>query len=229
MKSVRLSVLALVALLFLGAAGIASADQVSGTINLQATGWNANGTLTTSGTTSGTWTLTMDFVNKSGSTTDINSFSVQLFSSAGAETFSLTSETINGSSSLGNWEFFANEKLNNGNTPDCKSGTVKGWVCGDTGQGTLHPFSVASGTTTEFILSGTFSAPGGLISILDLMASGCTVAGTCKLDGGSNDGNKWAVSGTMGVAAAPEPSSFLCLVTGVSFLALAFRRRLSSL
>jgi hypothetical protein len=228
MISVRLSVLALAALLTLSAAQVSSADQVSGTINLQAAGWDANGKLTTTGTTSGTWTLTMDFVNNSGSTTDINSFSVQLFSSAGAETFSLSSETINGSSSLGNWEFFSNDKLNNGNTPDCGSaGGVKGWVCGDTGQGTLNPFSVASGTTTEFILTGNFSAPGGIISVLDLMASGCTVAGTCKLDGGSDNGNKWAVSGAMGSTSTPEPSSLLLLGSGLGFLGVAFRRRLT--
>jgi hypothetical protein len=224
----RIGVLAIAAFFAFGAAQVASADQVAGTINLQQAGWNANGTLTTTGTTSGSWTLTMDFVNTSGATTDINSFAVQLFSSAGAETFSLSSETINGSSTLGNWEFFANDKLNNGGTPDCSSNSVKGWVCGDTGQGTLHPFSVASGTTTEFVLSGTFSAPGGLISILDLMASGCTVAGTCKLDGGTNNGNKWAVSGTMGAGGstgAPEPSSLLLLGLGLLGLVLLTGRR----
>jgi len=211
----------------------ARADGVTGTINLQEANWNANGTLTTTGTTSGTWTLVMDFVNGTATNTDINSFSVQLFSAAGAETFSLSTETVNGSSTLGNWEFFADDKLNNGGAL-CSTNIVKGWVCGDTASGgTITPFVVDAGTTTEFILSGTFSAPGGLSNPLDLMASGCkdagtTGPGTCFLDGGSSDGNKWAVSGAMTGTTnnVPEPSSFMLLGAGMLALAALSGRRL---
>jgi hypothetical protein len=234
MNLIRLCFLALAAILVLGTAEVASADGVTGTINLQEANWDANGTLTTTGTTSGTWTLVMDFVNGTATNTDINSFSVQLFSAAGAESFSLATATINGSSTLGNWQFFADDKLNNGGTPDCSTNTVKGWVCGDTSNNllsTITPFVVGAGTTTEFILSGTFSAPGGLSNPLDLMASGCKDAGTCFLDGGSSDGNKWAVSGAMTgtTTSTPEPSSFMLLGAGMLALAaLASRRSLTA-
>jgi len=232
MNIARLSVLALAAILVLGAAQVASADQVTGSINLQEANWDANGTLTTSGATSGTWQLVLDFVNGTAVATDINSFSVQLFSAAGAESFSLTGATINGSSTLGSWEFFADDKLNNGGTPDCSTNTNKGWVCGDTANNLLNaitPFVVAPGTT-EFILSGNFSAPGGPVTALDLMASGCKVVGQCMLDGGNNDnGYKWAVSGTMGTGGTtnvPEPSSFMLLGAGLLALATLSGRRL---
>ncbi|HTB93798.1 MAG TPA: PEP-CTERM sorting domain-containing protein [Candidatus Sulfotelmatobacter sp.] len=227
MNLARLSLLALAAILVLGAAQVVLADGVSGSINLQETGWNANASLTTSGTTSGTWNLVVDFVNGTALNTDINSFAIQLFSAAGSESFSLSTATVNGSASLGNWEFFTDDKLNNGGTPDCSSNTVKGWICGDTAvSSTLTPFVVAAGTTTEFIVTGTFSAPGGLISSLDMMASGCENAGTCFLDGGTSNGNKWAVSGTMGgTTAAPEPSSIMLLGSGLSFLGMVIRRR----
>jgi hypothetical protein len=231
MNSMRTCLLVLTAFLVLGAAEVASADQVTGSINLKEANWNANGTLTTSGTTSGTWNLTLDFVNGTAANTDINSFTVQLFSAAGAESFSLSTETVNGSSTLGNWEFFSNDKLNNGGSPDCSTSSVKGWVCGDTANNitsTITPFVVDAGTTTEFILTGTFSAPGGPISILDMMASGCKVAGSCFLDGGSSDGNKWAVSGTLGgtTTNVPEPSSFMLLGAGMLALAALSGRRL---
>jgi PEP-CTERM motif len=230
MNCIRSCIFVLAAILVLGAAHVASADQVTGSINLQETAWNANATLTTSGTTSGTWNLTVDFVNGTATNTDINSFAMQLFSASSTESFSISTATVNGSSTLGNWEFFADDKLNNGGTPDCSSNTVKGWLCGDTASSsTLTPFVVAAGTTTEFILTGTFSAPGGLVNPLDMMASGCTDAGSCPLDGGTNNGDKWAVSGAMtGTTGVPEPSSFMLLGSGLGFLGMAFRRRFAS-
>ncbi len=74
MKFAWVCFLALAAILVLGAAQVALADGATGTLNLGATGWIAGATLTTSGGSSGTWSLTMDFSNSSGNTVDINSF-----------------------------------------------------------------------------------------------------------------------------------------------------------
>jgi opacity protein-like surface antigen len=222
-RSVFLVIVA--AILIQGAVQVASADQVNGAVNLQATGWNANGTLITSGGTSGTWMLTLDFVNGTSNTVDINSFAVQLFNAGSGESFSLTNHTVIGSSSSGSWEFFADDKLNNGGTPDCSSASVKGWLCGDTGQGTLHPYSIAAGHTAEFILSGDYTSTSA-VNPLDLMASGCLVAGTCKLDGGASDGSKWTVSGAM--LATPEPTSMLLVGGALSLMGILARRKQAS-
>jgi hypothetical protein len=211
MNPARVLVFAVAAILILGTAQIASADSM----NLGATNWNAKETFTTSGGTSGTWSLTFDFVNGTANTVDVNSFAVQLFNSGATESFSFSTATLNGGA-LGVWEFFADDKLNNGGTPDCSSTSVKGWLCGDTGHVTLNPFSIASGKTLEFILGGTY-ANTSAINQLDLMASGCLVAGTCKLDGGSDNTNRWTVSGAMTV---PEPSSLVLLAGGLSLVSL---------
>jgi hypothetical protein len=222
MNTIRSIVIAGALLLMLGSAHTAVADStVNGTLNLGATGWNANASLSTVGGTSGTWSLTFDYVNGTSGTVDINSFAVQLFNAGSSETFNVTSATLNGSSSLGNWEFFADDKLNMGSSSDCSSTSVKGWLCGDTGKPALKPYVLASGATAEFILSGTYSGTTA-INPLDLMASGCLVAGTCKLDGGSNDLNKWAVSNSM--LATPEPGSVF-LVGGALILAGILKRR----
>ncbi len=221
----RVFLFVVAAILIQGAAQIASADQVSGTINLQATGWDANGTLNTTGGASGAWTLTLDFVNSTSKTVDINSFAVQLFNAGSSESFSLTSATLNGSSSLGSWEFFADDKLNNGSTPDCSTTSVKGWLCGDTGQGTLHPYSIAAGHTAEFILSGNYTSTSA-VNLLDMMASGCLVAGTCKIDGGTSNTNKWTVSGSM--LATPEPASVFLVGGALSLMGVLKRREQAS-
>src|SRR6266849_2174500 len=125
----------------IGVAQIASADTINGTLNLGGTNWTAGGTLTTSGGTSGTWSLTFNFANGTGNTVDVNSFAVQLFNAGSSESFTVTNATLNGGS-LGVWEYFADDKLNNGSSPTCSSNTVKGWLCADTGQPTLHPYSI---------------------------------------------------------------------------------------
>jgi hypothetical protein len=222
MKFLRVFVFTVAAILIQGAARIASADTINGTLNLGASNWTANGTLTTSGGTSGTWSLAFNFVNGTGNTVDVNSFAVQLFSAGSTESFAVTSATLNGGS-LGAWEYFADDKLNNGSSPNCSSNTVKGWLCADTGNPTLHPYSIGSGQSAAFVFYGTY-ANSGAVNPLDLMASGCLVAGTCALDGGSGNGNKWAVSAPL-TAPVPESSSLMLLGSGLSLLGVVARRK----
>ena len=225
MKPMR-ALLVAVAILVLGGVQTALADGSGGAT--LAPGLTTTATLTTSQTspTTGTWTLTFDVVNGTANTVDINSFALQLFQAGSSESFTITSETVNGSPSLGVWEFFNDDKLNNGKAPDCNAvGSVKGWVCGDTlSGGSLSPFDILPGKTLVITLSGTFTDTNGLTT-LDLMASGCTDAGTCKLDGGTNDGNKWAFSAPLTpTTVTPEPVSLLLLGTGMSALGLIRRR-----
>lgn len=217
---VGLFALLLLVLIF-GLGQSASAD----TLNLGASNWTANATLTTSGGTSGTWTLTFDFVNGTSNTVDVNSFGVQLFNAGPSESFAVTSATLNGGS-LGVWEYFADNKLNNGSSPTCSSNTIKGWLCADTGQPTLSPYAIGSGQTASFVFSGTYSNTSA-ISPLDLMASGCLVAGTCMLDGGTSNANKWAVSAPMVSVTTnvPEPSSLTLVAIGLLAVGLLIGRR----
>lgn len=217
---VGLFALLLLVLIF-GSGQSASAD----TLNLGASNWTANGTLTTSGGSSGTWTLTFDFVNGTSNTVDINSFAVQLFNAGPTESFSVTSATLNGGS-LGVWEYFADTKVNNGSSANCSTNTVKGWLCADTGQPTLSPYAIGSGQTASFVFSGTYSNTSA-VSPLDLMASGCLVAGTCMLDGGTTNANKWAVSAPMVsvTTSVPEPSSLTLVGIGLLAVGLLIGRR----
>src|SRR5258708_7957028 len=224
LKLARALVFAVVAILIQGAAQIASADTISGTLNLGASNWSANGTLTTSGGTSGTWSLAFNFVNGTGNTVDVNSFAVQVFNAVSTESFTITSATLNGGS-LGVWEYFVDDKLNNGSSPNCSSNTVKGWLCADTGQPTLSPYSIGSGQSAAFVFYGTY-ANTGAVNPLDLMASGCLVAGTCKLDGGTGNGNKWAVWAPL-TTPVPEPPSLMLLGGGLSVLGMLVRRKYS--
>jgi PEP-CTERM motif len=226
MRSSRLFVFLVATLLMLGAAQVASADTV-GSLNLGASNWNASGDLATSGGTSGTWTLTFSFTNGTANTVDLNSFGVQLFNAGSGESFTIGTGTVNGSTISGTaWEAFSDTKLNNGSSPSCSGNTNMGWLCADTaGLGTLSPYSILSGQSAAFVFTGTYSNTSA-IGTLDLMASGCLVAGTCVLDGGSSNGNKWAVSAPMGSGgtSVPEPRTFSLLAIGL--LGLAASRKL---
>lgn len=207
--------------------GAALASPTTGTLTL-APGLTAGATLTTSGGNSGTYTLTFTVSNTSGSKADINWFGLQLFNAGGSENFNLTSGTANGtafntldgvaSGSGSTWEAWSDTKGNNGSSA-CGSNTVKGWLCADTSAlGSVTPFQIASNGTDTFVFTGSYSGTTPLAT-LDLMSDGCTVVGTCFLDGGSSNGNKWAVSSPMtgggGVTTVPEPSSLMLIGAGV--------------
>ncbi len=210
MRSSRLFVFLVAALLMLGVAQVASADTV-GTLNLGAPGFNASGDLAASG---GSWTLTFTFANGTANTVDVNSFGVQLFNAGSGESFSISSATLNGGSISGStWEAFT---------------APGGWLCADTAallggptSGLVSPFALLSGQSATFVFTGTYSNTSP-IGTLDLMSSGCLVAGTCMLDGGSSNGNKWAVSAPMGSGggtSVPEPQTLSLLSIGLVGLA----------
>jgi len=183
-------------------------------------GWDATATFSASG---GNWTLDFLFTNNTANTVDINSWALQLFNAGAGESFTLANEVITlfGATTLQTWNFFTDTKLNNGSTPDCNSTSTGGWLC-------AQPNAIqeiASGGSLDFSLSGTYTGTTP-ISALDLMSSGCLVAGTCSLDGGSDNGNKWAISGTGGgTVSTPEPGSLTFLGAGLLGLTLLAGRK----
>src|SRR5262249_19621472 len=83
------------------------------------TEWVTKSNLTTSGGTSGTFTLTFTLDNTSSGTVTINSYALQLFNAGPSESFTVTSATLNGSPLSSPWEDFSDTKLNNGSSPTC--------------------------------------------------------------------------------------------------------------
>jgi hypothetical protein len=225
MKNILRSGILVLAICF-AFAGIAQADtfDLGATVQPPAgpiTGWTATATFHASG---GTWSLGFFFNNNTNNTVDVNSWALQLFNARAGESFTIASHTIalTGGGSPVNWNFFADDKLNNGGTPDRNSTTNKGWMCADTSSGgTLYPQQINAEGSLDFDLSGTYT--GTTPVQLDLMASGCVVAGTCSLDGGNSDGNKWAISGK-GTTNVPEPASLTLLGLG-GLLGVPFLRR----
>ena len=222
---------------------IAALPAMADTLNLGASGWDAKALFQTTPATAttGIWSLTLSFVNTTGKTTDLNSFAIQLFNAGASESFTVSSASLNnisfstvspGTGFDGDWEYFADDKLNNGSTPDCNTQTAKGWLCADSYYGPgfhgtiIHPLQVSTGTSAVFTFSGTYSGTSG-IKTLDLMASGCLIAGTCKLDGGKKDTNKWAVSSPM-IVVTPEPASLGLLATGFLVVCVLMRRPTAS-
>jgi hypothetical protein len=141
-------------------AGIAQADtfDLGATATPQVAGWTAKATLTAS---AGTWSLDFIFNNNTANTVDVNSWALQLFSPAAAESFSILTSPqaiLTGGGSVVGWNFFADDKLNNGSTPDCNTQSTGGWLCADTSSGgTLHPQQINAGGTLDFNLSGTYT------------------------------------------------------------------------
>lgn len=126
--------LALVVVVF--TAQFASADSLT---LYPSTDWTANATFNADG---GNWSLTMSFNNKTGAPTTLNSFSVQLFNSGSGEDFNVSTATLlgvnatvnsvnNGYVASNNWEYFSDDKLNNGSTANCNTHANGGWLCVD--------------------------------------------------------------------------------------------------
>jgi len=193
-KSAHLAPIILLCFASLAAPRVAYADTIGTLDNLGGyTGLDATADLSLTGATG--WKLTFTLTNDTHQTIDLNQFAIELFSASGTTTVN-PGATLDGVGLVtpgGAWEYSANENSNNGSGTCKTSGSQSGWICADTdAKEILHPYSVSSGASATFVFTGT-DTTGTLLTELSLMASGCAEAGTCWLDGGHNNANKWAV------------------------------------
>lgn len=193
------------AVLMLAVAAVAHADSLT-----LAPGLTANATLTTSGNT---FNLVMTFSNTTGSNATINGWVLQTFNPGSITGGSFVSLPTG-------WNFADNDKISNSGSGTCNQpNSINGWLCTSDQGIDANAATIAAGGSLVFEFNGTFT--GSVATPLDLMANGCTVAGTCD----SNNDNKWAVSTAMTSTQVPEPASTVLLGSGLSALGILGRRK----
>ena len=196
MKTLRLLTLAVVI------AGLTSVSAFADTISSLNLAPNLNATAHLS-TTGSNFTFTLSIVNSGLTSATIKVFSIQLFSGA---------ITVTTASLPSGWQYFANEKTNNGPGGVCTSNGHPGWLCADKNGGST---TIAANSTLTFSFTGTFA--GSEVNPFHLMANG--LIGDAK----------WAVSNDLThTTNTPEPASLFLMGTGLISAGSLVRKRFGS-